>query len=318
MEYCTLGNTGLKASVAGLGCGGNSRLGQRSGKSETESANLILQALDLGVNLLDTAAVYGTEGIVGKALQQVPRDQVIVSTKSSFQKGGQKLSAEEVIASLDNSLATLGTSYIDIFHLHGVPPAAYDYCLQELAPALLKAKDAGKLRFLGITETSPNDPQQQMLQRATQDGCWEVIMLGFHMMNQKARHRVFPQTLKNGIGTLLMFVVRNIFSQPDYLQKTVQELAAENKVPAWLAEKDNPLDFLLHESGAATITEAAYRFARHEPGADVVLFGTGSPKHLRINIESILKPPLPDSDLKKLNDLFGELEGIGLDLPGPR
>jgi aryl-alcohol dehydrogenase-like predicted oxidoreductase len=67
--------------------------------------------------------------------------------------------------------------------------------------------------------------------------------------------------------------------------------------------------------------EAAYRFARHEPGVDVVLFGTGDAAHLRTNVESLLKPPLPEADRAKLMALFGHLTGIGLDghqAPSPR
>jgi predicted oxidoreductase len=60
MEYVRLGRTGLMVSVAGLGCGGFSRLGLGTGKSEAEAVALVHQALDLGINLLDTAAVYGT------------------------------------------------------------------------------------------------------------------------------------------------------------------------------------------------------------------------------------------------------------------
>jgi L-galactose dehydrogenase len=63
------------------------------------------------------------------------------------------------------------------------------------------------------------------------------------------------------------------------------------------------------------VIEAAYRYARHEPGADVVLFGTGNPAHLEANIASILKPPLPAADSARLAELFGELQGVGLDLP---
>ncbi len=59
--------------------------------------------------------------------------------------------------------------------------------------------------------------------------------------------------------------------------------------------------------------EAAYRFARHEPGVDVVLFGTGDAGHLRSNVASLLKPPLPEADRAKLAALFGHLTGIGLD-----
>ena len=83
-----------------------------------------------------------------------------------------------------------------------------------------------------------------------------------------------------------------------------------------MAATGNPLDFLLHESGADSVVDAAYRYARHEPGADVVLFGTSQESHLEKNISSILKPPLPPSDCAKLADLFGHLRGVGLDLPG--
>ena len=61
------------------------------------------------------------------------------------------------------------------------------------------------------------------------------------------------------------------------------------------------------------MTEAAYRFVRHEPGVDVVLFGTGDAGHLRTNTASLLKPPLPDADRARLAALFGHLTGVGLD-----
>src|SRR5215469_3916897 len=82
MEYVTLGRTGLKVSVAGLGCGGFSRLGLGTGKSEADAVALVRQALDLGVNLFDTAAVYGTEEVLGKALKATPRDRVVITTKA--------------------------------------------------------------------------------------------------------------------------------------------------------------------------------------------------------------------------------------------
>ena len=135
------------------------------------------------------------------------------------------------------------------------------------------------------------------------------------MMNQTARERLFPAIQKNRVGTLLMFAVRNIFSQPDYLRNTMKELAAEGKVPAEFAESDDPLGFLVHEGGATSVTDAAYRFVRHEPGVDVVLFGTGNADHLKTNIESITSAPLPEADVQKLYDLFHSLIGVGFDLP---
>lgn len=315
MEYTTLGRTGLKVSVAGLGCGGNSRLGLSTGKTTNDAVALIRAALDLGVNLIDTAAAYGTESVVGQALRGVPRESVVVCTKVSRQPGEKMLSPEWVVRSLDNSLRALGLDYVDVFQLHAVSNSAYEYSRDAIVPVLLKERDKGKFRHLGITETAPNDPNQDMLYRATRDPQWDTVMVAFHMMHQVARARTFPFTQANNIGTLLMFVVRGIFARPAQLAATVRELAAAGQVPAELATTDDPLGFLVHSSGATSVTDAAYRYARHEAGVDVVLFGTGDQSHLRSNIASILSPPLPEADRTQLGALFSHLRGVGLDLP---
>jgi len=315
MDYVTLGRTGLKVSVAGLGCGGFSRLGLGAGKSEAEAVALVRQALDLGVNLLDTAAVYGTESVVGEAIKSVPRESVVIATKAWIPRSEGQSAADRAVASLDNSLRQLGTDYVDIFQLHGVSPRGYDRALDIIAPALLKEREKGKLKYLGVTETGSSDGEHNMVQRAVEDGVWDVVMVAFHMMHQNARTKVFPQTMANRVGTLLMFAVRNIFSKPARLATALRELTASRQLPRWLADAPNPLGFLIHEGGANTITEAAYRFVRHEPGVDVVLFGTGDPDHLRTNIASLLAPPLPLADRQTLTKLFGHLVGVGLDPP---
>jgi aryl-alcohol dehydrogenase-like predicted oxidoreductase len=315
MHYTTLGRTGLKVSVAGLGCGGFSRLGLGTGHSADHAVGIIRQALDLGVNLIDTAAVYGTEDVVGTALRDVARDSVVVCTKASKPAGEPAFSVDKVIQSLDASLRRLSLDYVDVFQLHAVPPAAYDHVREVIAPALLRERDRGKFRFLGITETAPNDPDQVMLNRAARDGLWDTAMLAFHLMDQVARTQVFPLTIANRVGTLMMFAVRSIFARPAQLAATMRDLAKTGQVPAWLAETDEPLAFLIHDGGASSLTDAAYRYVRHEPGVDVVLFGTGEADHLRSNVASILKPPLPAADRAKLQDLFSHLRGVGLEVP---
>jgi aryl-alcohol dehydrogenase-like predicted oxidoreductase len=315
MDYTTFGRTGLKVSVAGLGCGGFSRLGMGNGKSEDDAAALVRRAFDRGVNLFDTAAAYGTEAAVGKGLAGVKREQVVICTKGSIRHAGKRFGAADVLASLDNSLRLLRTDYIDVYQLHGVPPELYDAVKDEIVPALLRAREQGKFRFLGITETSPNDPRSTMLQRAAVDGLWDAVMLAFHMMHQNARAALLPLTRANNIGTLLMFAVRGIFARPERLKEAMRELAAKGEVPQALADSPDPLGFLEHAAGASSLTDAAYRFARHEPGIDVVLFGTGDAAHLEANIASLLKPPLPEADRRKLAEMFGHLVGVGLDVP---
>jgi aryl-alcohol dehydrogenase-like predicted oxidoreductase len=315
MQYTKLGRTGLTVSVAGLGCGGNSRLGLGRGKSEAEAVHLVRAARDLGVTFFDTAEAYGTEQILGQAFSPAERAEVVISTKSRILKGGERMTAAEVVANLEASLRRLKTDCVDVFLLHGVAPRHYDYAREELAPALAAEQAKGKLRHLGLSETSPNDPEQTMLQRALDDPRWQVFMLAYHMLNQGARRDLFPRTEAQGVGTLMMFVVRNIFSKPGLLAETVRGLVADGKLPTELANKDNPLDFLIHSSGASSLTDAAYRFARHERGVDVVLFGTSDIGHLETNVASILAPPLPAPDLARLYELFGHLRGVGLDLP---
>jgi aryl-alcohol dehydrogenase-like predicted oxidoreductase len=317
MEYTTLGRTGLRVSVAGLGCGGFSRLGLGTGKSEADAIALVHEAFSLGVSLFDTAAVYGTEAVLGQALKTMPRDEVVITTKAWLPRGGGRGAAGRLVASLDNSLRQLATDYVDVFQLHGVAPEDYDNAREVLAPVLREQQAKGKMRFLGVTETGSSDPDHEMLQRAAADGVWDVAMVAFHMMHQNARNLVFPRTIANRVGTLIMFAVRNIFSKPQRLKGELRELAAARKVAGWLGHAPNPLGFLIHADGdgALSVTEAAYRFVRHEPGVDVVLFGTGEPEHLRANIAAILKPPLPETDRRMLAKFFGHLSGVGLDPP---
>jgi L-galactose dehydrogenase len=104
MEYTTLGRTGLRVSVAGLGCGGFSRLGLNAGLGEDHAIGIVRQALDYGVNIIDTASVYGTEEVVGKALRGVPRDSVVICTKTSKPAGDKNFSVNKILESLDGSL----------------------------------------------------------------------------------------------------------------------------------------------------------------------------------------------------------------------
>jgi aryl-alcohol dehydrogenase-like predicted oxidoreductase len=315
LDYAPLGKTGLRASVAGLGCGGFSQLGLAKGKSESEAIALVREALDLGVNLIDTAPGYGTEPVVGKAIAGRVRDKVIVCTKSLIHNRAGLIPVEDIVASLERSLRVLGTDHVDVFMLHAVSPQVYTHARDTVALALLREKEKGKLRHLGITETAPNDHEHRMLAEALPEGPWEVAMLGYHMLHQNAERIVLPLTRARGVGTLLMFAVRSIFSQPQRLKSAMQDLKARGLLPASIADSSDPLGFLVHAGGASSLTDAAYRFVRHTAGVDVVLFGTSDRAHLRENIASLEKPALPAADVEKIKVLFGHLVGTGLDAP---
>jgi aryl-alcohol dehydrogenase-like predicted oxidoreductase len=313
MQYTTLGRTGLKVSVAGLGCGGSSRLGLgRGGKAH--ASNMVRAALDLGINLIDNARGYGTEEAVGDALAGIPRESYVLTTKHLTVVDGRSLSPDEVVAGFHRSLRELRTDYVDVFFIHGLNIARWDHAIGEILPALLREKEKGRFRFLAMSESPNQEPMHDATVKGLDEDLFDVIMLAFSLVNQNARDLVFPRSIKQKVATLLMFVVRDIFSHPEMLRDTIAKLAAEGKVSADLAGKDNPLDFLIHANGgAANILDAAYRYGRHEPGADVVLFGTGSVDHMKSNIASILAPALPEADRAKVRELFGHLVGVGLE-----
>ena len=306
MDYVTFGRTGLNVSVMGLGCGGPSRIGMSADKSEAESVDIVRRALDAGVNFIDTAEGYGTEGIVGKGIASVPRDQVIISSKKSC---SQEISPALVRQSIEVSLSRLRTDYIDVYNLHGVRPSQYVMLRDEILPTFVDLKNEGKIRFIGVSELFNVDMTHQMLLQSLPEDPWDVVMVGFNILNQSARD-LFKQTLEKNVAVQIMFAVRRILSQPENLREAVQTLIEIGQIEADEIDISDPLGFVLKESDATSIVDAAYRFCRYEPGVHVVLSGTGNPDHLQSNIDSLCRPPLPDPVVQKLRHIFRHTDAI--------
>ncbi|HEY0467911.1 MAG TPA: aldo/keto reductase [Polyangiaceae bacterium] len=305
VEQRILGRTELRVSVAGLGAGGDSRLGLSQG--EGNAVRVVRAALDRGVNFIDTAEAYGTEEVIGLSLREVPRDRVVLSTKKTT-SDGQALEAKDIVSSLEASLKRLRTDYVDIYHLHGVAPEDYSALRERAVPVLLELRRQGKIRFLGITEKFAIDPQHRMLSTALEDDVWDVIMVGFNLLNQSARERVLSRTRARRIGTLIMFAVRRALSRPERLRELLTELAQRGEISARQAEEG--LAFLVDGEAAASLPDAAYRYCRHEPGADVILTGTGNEHHLLENLASIQRADLPRPVRARLAELFGHLDHL--------
>ncbi len=309
MEYRKLGRTGLRVSAMGIGAGGPSRLGQRDGlRSEAESVALVLQALDAGVNFIDTAEAYGTEEIVGKAVAQRDRGQIIISSKKRLRD--ENITREQLRSGLHDSLRRLGADYLDVYHLHGMRPQQYDYYANEIVPEMQSLQRQGLIRFIGVTEHWNDDLRHTMLQRALVDGLFDVIMVGFNLLNQGARDAVLRAAIKQDIGVLIMFAVRRALSRPDKLKATLRDLIDSGELDADDINLEQPLSFLLDDGAAASIPDAAYRFCLAEAGAHVILSGTGNPAHLQANLRSFAAPALPAAHVARLKRIFGRVWSV--------
>jgi len=307
MDRVILGRTGLECTVMGVGCGGPSRAGQSTGNTVAESVAVVRQALDAGINIVDTSEAYGTEEIVGQAIRGLDRGSLALSTKKGVRGA---ISPQDVVQSLEASLKRLGTDYVDLYHLHAVVLEDYERLLHEIVPVMQRLRDQGKIRYLAISERFGADTQHAMLQRALQDDVWDVMMVGFNPLNQSARTRVFPHTIEKEIGVLIMFAVRRALSRPERLREVLDELIARGEVDPGEIDPRDPLGFLVHEGGATSVPDAAYRFCRDEPGTHVVLSGTGNPAHLQANLASFERPPLPEADRRRLEQIFRHVDSV--------
>jgi L-galactose dehydrogenase len=107
-----------------------------------------------------------------------------------------------------------------------------------------------------------------------------------------------------------MFAVRRTLSDPTALREAVAGLVERGEVDSIQVDAADPLGFLRDYADIGSVTEAAYRFCRHEPGAQVILTGTGDIAHLEANLAAIQAPPLPADALARLKTLFGAVDSV--------
>lgn len=308
MQYRMLGRTGYRVSLVSLGTGGPSRLGQGSGRSEPDAHRLVQRALELGINFIDTAAGYGaSEAILGRALQGVPHEACWVATKFSPLEGDRvKSDPAELHRSLDRSLERLGREAVDLFQLHGVIPGAYREVVDRFYPEMQRAREAGKVRFLGITERFFADPAHKMLPMALADNLFDTLMVKYGILNQAAARQVLPMAAERNVGVLNMASVRVKLTDPAQLAALIADWNATGKTGAEALPADDPLGFLVH-GDVDSVVSAGYRFAAAPAAVSTVLTGTSNLAHLERNVAAILGPPLPEADVTRLQSLFGNL-----------
>ena len=156
MRFKRIGNTDLTVSVIGLGTWAMS--GDWSTSDDESAIAGIRQAVDSGINLIDTAAIYGrghAEEVVGKALKGMRRDAIVLATKCGLRWEESNtdhvyncLSADSIEFEVNKSLSRLGTDYIDLYQMHWPDP---DTPIEESMEALQKLKKAGKIRHIGVS-----------------------------------------------------------------------------------------------------------------------------------------------------------------------
>jgi aryl-alcohol dehydrogenase-like predicted oxidoreductase len=198
MQTSRLGTQGLEVSQQGLGCMGMSEF--YGAADDAESTAVIHRALELGVTLLDTADMYGVganERLVGRAIAD-RREQVVLATKFGAVRGpnGERLGvrgdAAYVREACDASLQRLGVETIDLYYQHRVDPKVP---IEEMVGAMAELVAAGKVRFLGMSEASP-----ETIRRAHAVHPISALQTEYSLWTRDVERKILPTVRELGIG----------------------------------------------------------------------------------------------------------------------
>jgi aryl-alcohol dehydrogenase-like predicted oxidoreductase len=198
MQRRKLGSQGLEVSAIGLGCMGMSEFYGSS--DDRESIDTIHRALDLGVNFLDTADMYGpftNEQLVGRAIAG-RRDSVVVATKFGNERNpdgswiGINGRPDYVRKSCDGSLKRLGIDHIDLYYQHRVDP---NTPIEDTVGAMAELVQAGKVRYLGLSEAAP-----RTIRRAHRVHPISALQTEYSLWSREPEDEILPTVRELGIG----------------------------------------------------------------------------------------------------------------------
>lgn len=301
LSRVALGKTGLKISRMGFGLGGRRRGGFNTAKSLGRSQ--VNEAWRLGIRYFDTAWEYGNEKGLRQALGAGQEDCLISSKLPLLDQLGSQSLEEHLRRSLD----ILKKDCLDICFLHRPVPEQYEDIRSIHHPALLRLKEKGLVKAIGLTEPFTKDPQHTLLRRALEDkDFWDVFMVGYNFINSSASSLLFPEAQRQGVGLIGMFAVRNVFSQPERFRSTLDSFVRQGLISP--VERGHPLLRKLEGFSSGKLTDYAYRYALSEPALHCVLMGTSSPQHLAQNVASAKAALLPAEEVTELKRIFVRCE----------
>ena len=274
MNYRRLGRTNLHVSEISLGTVelgmdyGIPVQGERRRPSEADAATLLNCALDLGINLIDTAQAYGeSEAIIGRALKS-RRDEYNLATKISSASwegytGGEL--REQVESSITESLRTLQTDIIDLLYIHNATPEFIQR--GEIVEIMQRAQQAGYVRFIGATTYGEAAPLAVL-----KDGHFDCVQVAYNLLDRQFEERVLPLAEENGVGVVIRSVLLKgaLTYRYAHLPEELCELrTAVERVNSLCGDQDSSLP------------ELAYRFVLAHPAVSTALVGTGRAHELQ-------------------------------------
>ena len=323
METGVFGRTGLRLSVLGFGCGAVGGLMVRGDPRDQERA--IARAIAAGVNYFDTAVQYGngeSEKNLGRVLQRLKPGNVAVGTKVRLPSADFGGIADAVAKSLEASLARLRLDRVDIFHLHNAITAtgggealSVRQVLGDVVPAFERLRQQGKTRFLGLTAIGDTAALHQVIDARVFDSAQVV----YNMLNPSAAAalpanypaqdygRLFDHTRAASVGVVGIRVLAGGALSGSAERHPIASPPPEPIGSAMRYDADivraRRLMPLVKEGFAASLTEAATRFALSHPAMGTILVGMATPQQFEDALAAVQKGSLPPAALERLSAL---------------
>lgn len=314
MRYRELGKTGLKVSEIGFGGWG---IGGAwwSGANDEESLRSMKQALELGVNFLDTAPNYGdgrSEQLIGAALRGWSGPAYVatkVNPKNMKWPAAQGTPLAEVfpadwiISSTEKSLKNLGREQIDIQLLHVWLDEWAG--LDEWKEACLRLKTQGKVKSFGVSLNYPLKPDYGAQSIATGlIDCCEVV---YNIYERAPEDGLFQLALDRKVGIIVKSpldegaLTGRVTPETVFPEGSFQDFYFHGDRKQEVARRAKALEFLLHD-GCETLSEAALRFCLSHQAVSTIIVGMRKPAHAQENVRASDQGRLPAADLAKLKD----------------
>lgn len=329
MEMRVYGRSGMRLSVLGFGCGAVGGLMVRGDPRDQERA--IARALAVGVNYFDTAVQYGdgeSEKNLGRVLQNLKPADAVVGTKVRLPSAEFGRIAAAVTQSLDGSLVRLRRERVDIFHLHnaitehgGGEALSVAQVLEEVVPAFERLRQQGKIRFLGLTAIGDTRALHQVIDA----GGFDSAQVVYNMLNPSAAEalpenypaqdygRLFDHTKAAGTGVIGIRVLAGGALSGSAERHPIASPPPEPIGSAMSYDADiaraRRLMPLIAEGFAASLTEAATRFAIGNPAVGTILVGMATPQQFEDALAAIEKGPLPPAAIERLQALRQSFAG---------
>ncbi len=313
MEYLNLTGTDIRTSEIGLGTWAIG--GWMWGGTEEKSAiEAIHAALNKGINLIDTAPVYGfgtSEKITGKALKEssVPRDKIVLATKVALDWKDDQVfrnaSADRINKEIEDSLKRLQTDYVDLYQVHWPD---HNTSIEETAKALQKLKDQGKIRAIGVSNFDTNQ-----IEEFRQYADLSSVQPPYNLFERDIEKDLLPYCEKNNLTTLLYSsLCRGLLTGKMKPDSTWEGDDLRNVDPKYQSPRYEQylyavqkLDDYVRTHHGKRVIHLAIRWILQQPGANIPLWGSRKPSQLDA-LDEVYGWQLTNDDMKAIDDILAE------------